>query len=121
MMREKRRRESQPQPARLFSVDRTYTYTLMSAIPGVDEPDSSGGSGSVMDRQMNDSISTIVAVTVMSILLAALYPVALDMIFNVDTSSWSGSTESLWTLIPLMAVIGALLTVLGFALGGYRE
>lgn len=50
------------------------------------------------------------------VIAAAVIPVAIDSVFDVDTSGWQAA-GTLWDLLPLMIVVGVLIAVVRYATG----
>lgn len=48
-------------------------------------------------------------VAISLILAAALLPAALGIFFGTDTTGWDVSTVAIWTVIPVIALLGVFL------------
>lgn len=70
---------------------------------------------------LDDGIDVAVQLLVIGLLVAFLVPVAIDEIVNVSTSGWGDASQSLWDLLPLFLVFGAVLYVVGMAVSAYRN
>lgn len=65
---------------------------------------------------INKAIGLVVSVVVAAFIGSALLPEAISQFNTVDMTNWSSSTKSLWTLLPLFAVLGFVLYFIGSAL-----
>jgi uncharacterized Tic20 family protein len=62
--------------------------------------------------QVDFSPSNIIGLVISMLILAILAPVAISELVDVDTSSWSTTTQTVWDMLPIFAVIGFLLMIL---------
>lgn len=57
----------------------------------------------------------VIAMAVAILVIAIIFPIALDNFFGADTTSWDADTVLLWGIIPLVALLAVVLFVLGKA------
>lgn len=60
-------------------------------------------------------VNKIIALVVVVILISALIPTAFHQLSTANTTGWSTSTKDLWSLVPIIAIIGIFLLVLKVA------
>jgi mannose/fructose/N-acetylgalactosamine-specific phosphotransferase system component IID len=58
--------------------------------------------------------SSIVTLMVVGLLAAILIPIAIDQFVSADTTSWSTTTQTIWTNLPLILAVALLLGFIGF-------
>ena len=57
--------------------------------------------------------SSIISLVIALIVLAIMMPIALTEFFLANTSGWDTSVLRLWEIIPIFAIIGIVLAVVG--------
>ncbi|NKQ39300.1 MAG: hypothetical protein HF967_07545 [Methanosarcinales archaeon] len=57
--------------------------------------------------------SAIISLVIALIVLSIMMPIALSEFFLANTTGWDGSTVRLWEIIPIFAIIGIVLSVVG--------
>lgn len=70
---------------------------------------------------LDQGIDMAVQLLVIGLLVAFLVPVAIDEIVNVSQTNWGSAETSLWDLLPLFLVFGAVLYIIGLAVSAYRN
>lgn len=61
------------------------------------------------------SVGNIISLVIGLIVLAIMLPVALTELMNVNTSGWDTSVAAVWDLLPILAVLGGLVMIVGYA------
>lgn len=57
--------------------------------------------------------SSIISLVIALIVLAIMMPIALSEFFLANTTGWDSSVLRLWEIIPIFAIIGIVLAVVG--------
>ena len=57
--------------------------------------------------------SSIISLVIALIVLAIMMPIALTEFFLANTTGWDSSVLRLWEIIPIFAIIGIVLAVVG--------
>ena len=57
--------------------------------------------------------SSIISLVIALIVLAIMMPIALTEFFLANTTGWDTSVMRLWEIIPIFAIIGIVLAVVG--------
>jgi hypothetical protein len=71
--------------------------------------------GAGLKKQAMGVISFVIGL----ILIAYLVPVAIDSLVNATTTGWPTAVTALWGLMPIFAIIGALLMCIAGALAAF--
>lgn len=64
-------------------------------------------------------IGVIIAIAVGTIMIAAMFPSAMDTFYGADTENWTidgaedTKTTTIWEMLPMMAVVAGLLLFVG--------
>lgn len=61
------------------------------------------------------SVDKIVNFVVVLLVIAILVPLGLTTLLDVDTTGWPTLMITIWDFVPIMAILGVLLAVIGFA------
>ena len=61
------------------------------------------------------SVGNIISLVIGLIVLAIMLPVALTELMDVDTTGWNASVAAVWDLLPILAVLGGLVMIVGYA------
>ena len=61
------------------------------------------------------SVGNIISLVIGLIVLAIMLPVALTELMDVDTTGWATSVAAVWDLLPILAVLGGLVMIVGYA------
>jgi len=70
-----------------------------------------------------EGIGVLVALAVLVIVIAALFPVALDIFYSADTGNWTINgqedvkTVNLWYMLPFFVILSLLIAVVKGVLG----
>lgn len=66
-------------------------------------------------------MTSIVTLLIALLLLTFLLPVGLDEFADVTTDSWSSSVESIWDILPIMAILVPLGVFAGWVISSMRQ
>lgn len=64
-------------------------------------------------------IGVIIAIAVGTIMIAAMFPSAMDTFYGADTGNWTidgaedTKTTTIWEMLPMMAIVAGLLLFVG--------
>lgn len=66
-------------------------------------------------------MSTIVTLVIALLLISLLLPVGLDEIADANTTEWDSAVESIWDILPIMAILIPLGIFAGWVISSMRQ
>jgi hypothetical protein len=70
---------------------------------------------------MDHIVDLVVGLFVIMILAAAVLPTAITGFVTTNTTGWDSGTKAVWANVPVFAVIGLMLGIIGIALYAYKK
>lgn len=61
-------------------------------------------------------VTLVIGLSVALIVISAIVPVSIENMVNVDTGNWTTGTSNLFDQIPLFAMVGIVIGILGSGL-----